>query len=123
MAAVWRFLGGTTVVHVGDTVEWTYLSPTAAHTVTFGPEPANLFPPSPGVTLDPDGARHAIVSSPNEAVNSGFLMAANQETVGVPQSPLDTIRFRATFTAPGTFNYICGLHDVLGMVGRVIVVP
>jgi len=80
-------------------------------------------PPSPRVTLDSDGVRHAILSSPIEAVNSGFLIAPNQETVGVPEAPLDNIRFRATFTAPGTFNYICGVHDFLGMVGRVDVLP
>jgi plastocyanin len=123
MAAVWRFFGETTVVHVGDTVEWTNLAPTAVHTVTFGTEPQNLAPPSGGVTLDADGARHAIISSPTQSVNSGFLIAPNQETVGLPQSPLDTIRFRATFTAPGTYNYICGIHDVVGMIGRVIVLP
>ena len=36
---------------------------------------------------------------------------------------LDFTRFRVTFTAPGTFNYICGLHDTLGMIGTVIVRP
>jgi plastocyanin len=32
-------------------------------------------------------------------------------------------RFRVTFNTPGTFNYICALHDEEGMVGRVIVRP
>jgi plastocyanin len=119
--AVMRFLGATTVVHVGDTVEWTNLSTPVFHTITFGTEPANDMPPSPGVTLDSDGVRHAVVSSPNESVNSGFIGAPNQETVGQPQGPLDFTRFRVTFTAPGTFNYICVLHDDLGMKGTVIV--
>jgi plastocyanin len=104
MTAVWRFLGGTTVVRVGDTVEWTNRSPSAVHTVTFGVEPANLVPPSPGVIPDPDGARHATISSPNQNVNSGFLIMPNQETVGLPQWPVDITRFRVTFLAPGTFN-------------------
>jgi len=26
-----------------------------------------------------------------------------------------------TFTSPGTFNYICAIHDELGMKGTVIV--
>jgi plastocyanin len=104
MTSVWRFLGGTTVVRVGDTVEWTNRSPSAVHTVTFGVEPANLVPPSPGVIPDPDGARHATISSPNQNVNSGFLIMPNQETVGLPQWPVDITRFRVTFLAPGTFN-------------------
>jgi plastocyanin len=28
-----------------------------------------------------------------------------------------------TFTSPGTFNYICAVHDQLGMKGTVIVHP
>ncbi len=119
--SVMRFLGATTVVHVGDTVEWTNLSTPPFHTITFGTEPANLMPPSPGVTLDSDGVRHAVISSPAASVNSGFLGSPNQETVGQPQGPLDFTRFRVTFTAPGRFNYICALHDVLGMIGTVIV--
>ncbi|HTD43350.1 MAG TPA: plastocyanin/azurin family copper-binding protein [Bryobacteraceae bacterium] len=122
-AAVMRFLRGAIAVHVGDTVEWTNLGPTVNHTVTFGVEPANLVPPSAGVTVDSDGARHAVVGSPTDNVNSGFLGVATQDRVGLAQSPLDVTRFRVTFTAPGTFNYICGLHDNLGMVGMVVVLP
>jgi plastocyanin len=122
-SAVMRFLRGKTVVHVGDTVEWTNLGPIVPHTVTFGTEPANLMPPSPGVTVDADGARHAVIGSSTASVNSGFLIAAPQERVGLAQSPLTVTRFRVTFTSPGTYDYICGLHDDLGMVGRVIVVP
>ena len=121
--SVMRFRGATTFVHVGDTVEWTNLATPPFHTITFGTEPTNLMPPSPGVTLDSDGVRHAVISSPTASVNSGFIGAPNQETVGQPQGPLDFTRFRVTFTAPGTFNYICGLHDQLGMKGTVIVQP
>jgi plastocyanin len=39
------------------------------------------------------------------------------------QAPLGVTRFRVTFTYPGIFNYICALHDELGMVGKVIVLP
>jgi plastocyanin len=120
---VMRFLGAATVVRVGDTVEWTNPAPMAVHTVTFGTEPANLVPPSPGVTMDPDGVRHAVIGSPSDNVNSGFIGSPNQETIGLPQSPLDVTRFRVTFTARGTFNYICALHDDLGMKGTVFVRP
>ncbi len=124
-AAVMRFLPGTMVVHVGDTVEWTNLGPAVPHTVTFGAEPPEdqLRPPSSNVTVDSDGARHAVIGSPNDNVHSGFLVAASQERTGLAQSPLGVTRFRVTFTSPGTFNYICALHDDLGMVGRVIVHP
>ena len=123
IVSVVRFLPGTTVVHVGDTVEWTNLDPETPHTVTFGIEPANLVPPSFGVTADSDGARHAVLSSPGDSVNSGFLIAARQDRTGLAESPLGVTRFRVTFTSPGTFDYFCALHDDLGMVARVIVHP
>jgi len=121
--SVMRFLRETIVVHVGETVEWTNLDPVTSHTVTFGIEPVNLVPPSAGVSVDSDGARHAVLGSPTDSVNSGFLAAARQDRVGLAQTPSGVTRFRATFTSPGTFNYFCGLHDDLGMVGTVIVVP
>lgn len=122
-AAVMRFLGETIVIHVGDTVEWTNLSTPVFHTVTFGTEPSNLMPPSGNVKTDPDGVRHAVLSSPNDSINSGFLGVPNQETVGLPQYSLEFTRFRVTFKTSGVFNYICGLHDELGMKGTVIVHP
>jgi len=121
--SVMRFLPGTTVVHVGDTVEWTNLDPETPHTVTFGIEPLNPTPPSAGVTADSDGAEHAVLSSPSDSVNSGFLIAARQDRTGLAQSPLGVTRFRVTFTSPGNFDYFCALHDDLGMVARVIVHP
>jgi plastocyanin len=122
-ATVMRFLRDTTIVDVGDTVEWTNLGPAVSHTVTFGTEPADPMPPSAGVTTDSDGARHAVIGSPSDNVNSGFLTAANPDRVGQPQPPLGVTRFRVTFTSPGTFHYICALHDDLGMTGTVIVRP
>jgi plastocyanin len=121
--AVMRFLGTSTIVHVGDTVEWTNRSTPVFHTITFGTEPANDMPPSQGMTVDVDGVRHAVIGSPSDNVNSGFIGAPNQETVGQPQGPLDFTRFRVTFTAPGTFNYICAIHDDVGMKATVIVQP
>jgi plastocyanin len=121
--SVVRFLPGRTVIRVGDTVEWTNMDPVTPHTVTFGVEPPNPTTPV-GVNPDPDsdGALHAVLALPTD-INSGFLVAALQDRVGLPQAPLSTTRFRVTFTIPGTFNYKCALHDDLGMVGRVVVHP
>jgi len=120
---VMRFMRETAVVHVGDTVEWTNFGPVVQHTVTFGTEPADPAPPSGGVTVDPDGARHAFINSPNDNVHSGYLTPERQERPGLAQQPSAQIRFRTTFTQPGTYKYICTLHDELGMVGQVIVLP
>jgi plastocyanin len=120
--SVMRFLRGTTVVRVGDTVEWTNLDPVTPHTITFGTEPAdNTMIIGANPNPDPDGAWHAVISSTTDNVNSGRIVAAPQERTGLPQSALSLTRFRVTFTRAGVFNYICALHDELGMVGKVIV--
>jgi hypothetical protein len=77
-SAVMRFQRDKIVVHVGDTVEWTNLGSAVNHTVTFGIEPPDPMPPSSGVTVDSDGARHAVIGSPTGNVNSGFLGPAGQ---------------------------------------------
>jgi plastocyanin len=122
--SVMRFMAHDKVIHAGQTVEWDNEDPEDPHTITFGTEPAgDPFPPSSNVTLDPDGARHAVIHSPSDSVHSGFILAAPQERTGLAQSPLFFTRFRVTFTRPGTYPYICALHDDLGMKGKIIVLP
>lgn len=116
-----RFLLPVVVVRVGDSVEWTNLDPSTPHTVTFGTEPSDPRPPSGNVTPTADGARQAVISSSADSVNSGLLTLAFQDRPNLGQSPLGVTRFRVTFKTPGTFNYICALHDNLGMKGTVIV--
>jgi plastocyanin len=118
-----RFMQPRIVIHAGETVEWSNVAPVGSHTVTFGVEPSNATPPSANVTVDADGARHAIITSPTDSVNSGYISASPQDRVGLPQSPLGVTRFRVTFTTPGTYPYTCALHDNLGMTGTVIVLP
>jgi plastocyanin len=150
-AALFRFFPATIKVHVGQTVDWTNIDPASTpHTITFGVAPANTRFPFPIVSsgigvnqsLASDGAVYATVSSPNDNVHSGFVLGlpADRFTSGntdllptnppvLSQFPLPVLvndmnpRFRVTFTHPGTFNYYCALHEGLGMVGQVIVVP
>lgn len=119
--ALVRFLQDVIVVRVGDTVEWINHDAIEPHTVTFGTEPTDPRPPSANITVSADGARQAIISSSTQSVNSGLLILAFQDRPGLPETPLGVTRFRVTFTVPGTFNYICSLHDNLGMKGTVIV--
>jgi plastocyanin len=131
--SVVRFIDGTVEIHAGDTVEWANWDPIIGHTITFGTEPADLLDPSCGpspgcqVLKDTDGALHATITGPEQNVHSGFISAALEGYTGglpAPQLPLfPPTRFRDTFTAPGTYNYICSLHDNLGMGGKVIVLP
>src|SRR5450759_1787061 len=66
----------------------------SGHTITFGPEPANVFVPSGDPT-----------HFSGQPLNSGILLPGSS--------------FKVTFTKAGTYHYICGLHDYLGMVGTV----
>jgi len=124
-ASVMRFMDATKVIHVGETVEWTTAEGVTSHTITFGPEPdpLNQIPPSANVTVDPDGARHAILNAPSDVVHSGFITESPQDRIGLMQAPLGVTRFRVTFAGPGVYQYKCVLHDELGMVGQIIVLP
>jgi plastocyanin len=120
--AIMRFLPETIRVRVGDTVEWTNLHPSEPHTVTFGTEPALPFI-TVGVAADADGALHGTLpnAGTGDSLNSGLYGPAPQDETGLPQTPLSVTRVRVTFTRQGTYNYICALHDELGMKGTVIV--
>jgi plastocyanin len=118
-----RFVRDPIVVHVGDTVEWINLHPSVNHTITFGVEPADPRTISSNVQTTSDGARQAVIGSPADTVNSGYLSPMPQDRANLAQASPNVARFRVTFTSPGTFNYICALHDTLGMKGTVIVNP
>ena len=98
--SVMRFLNDTIVIHAGETAEWTNEDPVTPHTITFGTEPANPLPPSANVTIDADGALHATITSIFESVHSGFVIAAPQERIGLPQAPNGVTRFRITLRNP-----------------------
>jgi len=129
-----RFMRPSITIHAEETVEWDS-SDVSGHTVTFGQEPPNVTPqtpPSANVFADPDGARHAIISSTADNVHSGLIAPAAHERNGVPQAPapvaqvhppVGVTRFRVTFKTPGVYPYICAFHDELGMKGEVIVLP
>jgi plastocyanin len=120
--AIVHFLPRTIRIHAGETVEWINTDPMEPHTITFGPEPMNpktLVTAMPG----PDGTPQARISSPTDGVSSGFLEAAAQDRPFLPESAPAATRLRVRFTRPGTYHYICGLNDVNGDVGTVIVLP
>ena len=123
--SVMRFMQPSITIHAGETVEWDS-SDVSGHTITFGQEPPNVTPatpPSANVSVDPDGARHAVIRSTSDSVHSGFIAQAGHERAGVPQAPAGVTQFRVTFTTPGTYPYICAFHDQLGMKGEVVVLP
>jgi len=123
--AVVRFLNGTVKVHTGDTVEWTIKDAATPHTITFGQEPSEdqLGPPSPNVSMDADGALHATLHFVGDSAHSGIIGAAPMNLPNVAVAPPAVTKFRVTFLRAGTYDYKCALHDNLGMLGKVIVMP
>jgi plastocyanin len=124
--AVMRFLKDSIRIRAGDTVEWTNQNPVEPHTVTFGMVSfvMGVSPFPPNLPMDADGALHATITSPADKVSSGIIAAAAQDPNSMGnQTPLGLTRFRATFPKPGTFPYVCLLHDGLGMKGVVMVFP
>lgn len=111
VSTVMRFFPSDLTIQVGDTVTFVNRDPFTPHTVTFGAEPpggdqglvapANRSVPFNTAT-DYDGSFN---------LSSGFLLSS------LPWGNM----FSVTFTAPGTYGYICGLHDLMGMVGTVTV--
>ena len=121
--SAFRFSNHNIQIRAGQTVEWDNHDAVTPHTITFGAEPVDLVNPSADVTVDQDGARHAVIDSISDSTHSGFIVAAPQERLGLPQAPLGVTRFRVTFPNAGTYPYICALHEILGMKGQVVVSP
>ena len=95
-AMVMRWIKQTVHVRVGSSITFTNTGMAAPHTVTFGPDPANIFLPSG------DPAHFT-----GQQLNSGILPPGGSFTV--------------TFQKKGTFTYHCALHDYMGMIGTVVV--
>ena len=93
-AMLMRFVRANIVVHVGDEVTFVNDGMGAPHTVTFGEEPADEF---------------AAVGDPADFtggdLSSGLIL---------PKST-----FTVKFNKAGDFDYICALHDFMGMKGTV----
>lgn len=106
LASLMRFFPQHIVIHVGDTITFTNRDPMEPHTVSFGTFPPNFnnfFPlGNPGAF---DG------SAP---LNSGFI-GANPAWFGTT--------FKVTFVKAGTYAFRCDLHDFLGMVATIVVLP
>jgi plastocyanin len=139
-------------VHVGQTVEFTNIDPAEPHTITFGCPTDDATCPvggGPGAFVDtsgpsgtaPDGGRFAVLNAgfdpALDAISSGLLIAEAQDrptgssplsgtpgaSVPLAQVSPSLVHFRVTFNATGKYRFICELHDEIGMIGWVQVLP
>ena len=88
-----RFIPDTVTIKAGDTVKWTNPH-NISHTVTFDPSTAAA-------------KENAVLPAGVEPFDSGPV-----EEEGT---------FSHTFTAKGTYKYVCVYHEAMGMAGTVIV--
>jgi plastocyanin len=113
-------------IHTGDTVHWV-LNSNEIHTVTFpdGEAVPELLVPSASVGADPSVSPLAFNPAAVEQVpasgeySGGIGAYANSGIMG--PDPGQVQEFDLTFTATGTFHYICIVHGS-PMVGTVDVV-
>ncbi len=123
-----RFIGGEDlVINAGDTITWTLEKNGAGtpHTITFLSATAE-----PDLVISETQANgqtnifiNPVVQKPSPVppapyagvgyFNSGFLVAKSQ----TPQT------YSLTFTQPGIYEYVCQIHDNMGMMGRIYVNP
>ena len=111
VSTVMRFFPSDLTVHVGDTVTFVDRDPFTPHTVTFGLEPPGGVEGlvAPANRTFPFSAPTAYDGSFN--LHSGLMLSI---------FPWGTT-FSVTFTTPGTYHYVCALHDLMGMKGSVTV--
>jgi len=100
-----QFFPAAANINVGDTIVWTSDNATP-HTVTFNMQEAPPF-----------GDPFALLKTPEDTFggqgfrNSGILWTVPEEN--------SYTSYELTFTAAGSFNYICILHADQGMAGTV----
>lgn len=124
--ALMRFMPANLTIHVGDAVEWTRGDVEMPHTVSFlsgGKEPELVVvePQQRGppklifnpVVLAPAGGK---IYSGKDYYSSGLIWGTMVPLPG-PHG------YNLTFDTPGTYNYICILHDYMGMKGQIKVLP
>lgn len=115
-AGYMRFTPGKLTIHTNDTVVWTQLNPMMIHTVTF-PESGQPIPDFilPDLTINPVAAAPAPLGPVGSFYNgTGFY---NSGVLEPGQS------YSLMFTKPGTYEYLCLIHDEMGMTGNITVLP
>lgn len=105
LADVMRFFPQHIVIHVNDTITFTNRDSMEPHTVSFGTFPPNFD------NFFPLGNPAAFDGS--EPLNSGFIGAS------FPSGPT----YKVTFVKAGTYAFRCDLHDFLGMLATIVVLP
>jgi plastocyanin len=121
VADILHFFPGNVSVKQGDTVTWVNADATP-HTVSF----LSGAPVPPLITPIVEGSGPPFLALSAQAVlaaggktydGTGFVSSGIFDKTGVPNPSTYSLKF----TAAGTFNYVCILHENQGMKGTVTV--
>ena len=119
-----RFGPSKLTVKVGDSVTFTNIAPHTPHTVSFlsgakdldvaivEPQPAG----PPKVVFNP-----AVLMPSGGTTYAGTGILTSGVLTGAAEPGPHTVTY--TFSTPGTFQFICILHDQMGMTGTITVEP
>ena len=114
-----RFYPDRITINAGDTIVWK-LASAEPHTVTF-PAPGEQ-PPALIIPEGEDSQRmlfNPLAALPQGGSDYDGTAFTGSGQMGMePQFPKE---YSLTFTTPGSYEYICVLHDPMGMVGQVTV--
>jgi len=101
------FYPSSLTIYAGDKVVWLEASTNDVHTVTFV---------SPGMPIPEFGAplSFAVMGNNTDYNGTGYY---NSGPMIVGQN------YELTFTKPGVYTYVCLIHDSLGMIGHIVVLP
>jgi plastocyanin len=114
----------TITIKAGQAVTWTVFGP---HTIFFNPpasgEGLRQAAPDGSVHLNPKAAMP--IGGPGAPQKPGLFDGGKWDGTGehstglILSFPPDLIKYRLTFTKPGTYNYVCSVH--VNMKGTVTV--
>jgi len=122
----WMRFGPTDLtVHAGDTVEWVQNDAETPHTVTLTSgqaEPKDILV-EPQASGPPKLVFNPVVLAPAGGATYSGTGYFNSGLLQGTQSPAPGPRtYSLVFDTPGTYEYICVLHDGMGMSGHITVV-
>jgi len=116
-----RFAPSEINIKVGDTVEWTVPTDHGFHNILLGSDDVPIFNVVPQQVGPPKAYLNNEVFGP-VGPNSGTYNGTGVTSAGIivgkadvgPGAPFVS-SYTLTFTKPGRYEYICALHDEMGM--------